>query len=249
MFFYTGTSQSNWLWKFPENWFISDKQLRSVRKLAPALSSWALDSGGFTELSLHGAWTISPTAYAHCIRRYEAEIGKLNWAAPQDWLCTEQALARTGKTVLEHQRLTIDSVMTLRQILGSNIVIPVLQGSCPSEYLQHVDMYQRAGFSLQAEPIVGLGSVARQQDEWTAINVIRQLAYSGLKLHVFGFKKTGIAAVGDVIASSDSLSWSYEARRLQRPLPGHTHKNCASCIEYAQAWTFRLKMQFLCITN
>lgn len=40
---------------------------------------------------------------------------------------------------------------------------------------------------------------------------------------------------GGSLTSSDSLVWSVDARRCD-PLPGHTHKNCASCEVYALAW-------------
>jgi O-acetyl-ADP-ribose deacetylase (regulator of RNase III) len=33
---------------------------------------WALDSGGFTELSLHGRWKATPAAYVAAVRRYPA---------------------------------------------------------------------------------------------------------------------------------------------------------------------------------
>ncbi|WP_442712727.1 deazapurine DNA modification protein DpdA family protein, partial [Streptomyces sampsonii] len=33
--------------------------------------------------------------------------------------------------------------------------------------------------------------------------------------------------------------WSSHARR-RPPLPGHTHKNCANCIDYALAWRQRV---------
>ena len=250
MFFYTGTHRQEWLWKHPENWFVSNNRLRTVRKLFPAVKNWALDSGGFTELSLHGTWTKSPTNYAADIRRYTNEIGKLDWAAPQDWMCEEHVLAKTGKSVSEHQRLTIESVLELRQLLGSNLVVPVLQGWQPTDYLRHVDMYQASGFSLSAEPVVGIGSVCRRQNVQPVLDIIQKLASNGgVKIHAFGFKKTGIRAVGQYLASSDSLAWSFEARRTQIALPGHTHKNCANCIDYAQRWTQELKAQFPCITN
>jgi hypothetical protein len=31
------------------------------------------------------------------------------------------------------------------------------------------------------------------------------------------------------------MAWSYSARR-NPPLPGHTHLNCANCIDYALDW-------------
>jgi hypothetical protein len=33
----------------------------------------------------------------------------------------------------------------------------------------------------------------------------------------------------------DSMAWSLGAR-FNPPLRGHTHKNCANCLEYALRW-------------
>ena len=45
-------------------------------RLPRATTWWALDSGGFTELSRYGTWATGPTpaAYAARIRRYRDEI-------------------------------------------------------------------------------------------------------------------------------------------------------------------------------
>jgi len=49
-----------------------------------ARASWALDSGGFTELSMHGRWLTSPKEYAKRAERYRVEVGRLDFAAVQD---------------------------------------------------------------------------------------------------------------------------------------------------------------------
>jgi integrase len=58
------------------------------RRLPRARCRWALDSGGFTELSLFGRWQTTPAAYAAAVARYTDQIGKLAWASPQDWMFT-----------------------------------------------------------------------------------------------------------------------------------------------------------------
>jgi hypothetical protein len=64
----------------------------------------------------------------------------------------------------------------------------------------------------------------------------------GLRLHLFGFKLRGLARVGHLAASSDSLAWSYAARK-RPPLPGCRHKSCANCLRYALAWRSRVLAQ------
>ena len=215
--------------------FVSHRQLRRLRSLPRAADVWALDSGGFTELSEHGRWTISATDYARAVARYRDEIGRLAWVAPQDWMCEPWILDRTGLTVEEHQRRTIDSVIELRA-LGVP-AIPVLQGWEHADYHRHVEAYEIAGFDLRAEPIVGLGSVCRRQAHADAADLVRGLAARGLKLHGFGFKSTGLRLCGDALASADSLAWSYHARR-EPPLPECVgkHSNCANCLRFALRW-------------
>jgi hypothetical protein len=77
--------------------------------------------------------------------------------------------------------------------------------------------------------------VCRRQTTIRASLLVNGLARDGLKLHGFGFKKTGLRMCGESLASSDSLAWSLNARR-NPPIQGHTHKSCANCREYALEW-------------
>jgi len=52
--FYLGTHASNWLTRPGRPLFVSAVRLRKVKRWPVAQRRWALDSGGFTELSLHG---------------------------------------------------------------------------------------------------------------------------------------------------------------------------------------------------
>lgn len=215
--------------------FVSHRRLRGVKKLPRAAARWALDSGGFTELSLHGKWTVPATEYARAVIRYRDEVGNLDWAAPQDWMCEAVMLAKTGLTVAEHQRRTVASVQELRA-LGAP-VIPVLQGWSHGDYLDCLEAYDRAGLDLRAEPVVGLGTVCRRQNTTLAALIVRSLASEGIRLHGFGFKATGLRACGDALVSSDSLAWSYHARREPpRDECRGRHINCANCLPFALEW-------------
>jgi hypothetical protein len=227
--------------------FISDRRLRGYKTLPRATSAWALDSGGFTELSRYGSWDHgpAPAEYAARIRRYRDEIGHLAWAAPQDWMCEPAITARTGLTIAAHQHRTIASLLRLRDLDPSLPVIPVLQGWTVSDYLRCADAYQHAGIDLAAEPLVGLGSVCRRQATTHIELIITALHAQGITaLHGFGVKIAGLARCGPLLASADSLAWSYAARR-QPPLPGCElrHLNCANCSRYAAAWYARVRAQ------
>lgn len=353
--FYLGTHQPSWLWTHAVPLFVSRRRLQSVKRFRRALARWALDSGGFTELQLYGRWTLSPEAYVALVRRFVEEIGNLDWAAPQDWMC-EPAVIRglvrprkrpvckeckkvreakglpactmrtarlldderpvfecsdcgatktgkrpaipllpwlawareagpvlaeslaaaeklgidaevvfhgTGLSVEEHQRRTIENLKELRRIDAAyrkeqldrhGVVVqpirwaPVLQGWRVADYWRHLDDYRAAGIELRGEPVVGVGSVCRRQNTREAETIFRTLAAEGLRLHGFGVKLEGLARFADVLASSDSLAWSFAARN-DEPLPGHDrpgpgrrtgHINCANCAEYALIWRERV---------
>jgi len=246
--FYLGTHMPHWL-TLPDvpRLFISNRRLVGRRRLPRATGPWALDSGGFSELSMYGQWRTTPQEYITAIRRYDNEIGNLEWAAPQDWMCEATMLARTGKTVAEHQRLTIENFRQLRDLWWATSpdtqplpdmcpIMPVLQGQTRDDYHRHADAYYQAGFRLEEWPVVGLGSVCRRQATHEIDNIVRSLTPS-LALHGFGCKAGALTNVGNLLTSADSLAWSYGGRREPGCTP--THKNEANCLPYALAWRER----------
>jgi hypothetical protein len=237
--FYLGAHHPHWLAMADFPLFVSHTQLRDRKSLPRAAHRWALDSGGFMQLKLHGGWNEPASSYAAAVRRYQDEIGSMDFAAPQDWMCEPWILERTGLSVPEHQERTVANYLELRMLATDLPFIPVLQGWSPDDYLRHADMYASAGIDLAAEPRVGLGSVCRRQGTGAADVISQSLA--PIRLHGFGFKTTGLLRYGQRrFASADSMAWSYNARRSPR-LPGCTaHKNCANCFVYAARWRQRL---------
>jgi hypothetical protein len=153
-------------------------------------------------------------------------------------MCEADMLKRTGLSVAEHQRRTVENLLELRAVAPDLYFVPVLQGWTSGEYYDCVDAYQRAGINLFAEPVVGLGTVCRRQNTTSAALLVRGLVACGLRIHGFGFKATGLRAVGRLLESSDSLAWSYHARR-EPPLDAACaakHKNCANCHRFALLW-------------
>jgi len=239
MTFYLGTHMPGWLATAGVPLFVSARRLSRTPRTA-AICRWALDSGGFTELSMHGRWVRTAAEYADQIAVWNQTLGRLDWAAPQDWMCEPQIRQFTGRTVAWHQAATIASVQELRERVKDVNVIPVLQGWELRDYHAHVEAYAAAGIDLKAEPTVGLGTVCRRQSTREGAAIVRSLAALGLKLHGFGVKTTGLQAVGaDQLTSADSLAWSYDGRRAP-PMDGHPHKNCANCLPYALQWRRRL---------
>jgi len=234
MRFYLGTHMPHWLTRPAVPLFVSHRRLTKRKTMPKAATSWALDSGGFTELSMFGRWQTTPAEYTEAIERYDTEIGMLDWCAPQDWMCEPFMLAKTGKTVEQHQALTIESYLTLHATQPKTI--PVLQGWTISDYHSHIGMYATAGVDLEACDLVGLGSVCRRQ----ATDEIAELVASlhGLRLHGFGVKSEGLRRYGWMLTSADSMSWSARGRRVA-PCPHTGVKTCANCWTHALQWRER----------
>ena len=97
-------------------------------------------------------------------------------------MCETTALKSTGLTVHDHQVLTVDNFLELRQLLGE-VVVPVLQGWEYDDYHRCVEMYDKAGVDLSSEPTIGLGSVCRRHALKEITHIITSL--QPLKLHWF----------------------------------------------------------------
>lgn len=252
--FYLGTHRDTWLRTAPPDvaLFISHRVLAQRKKLprAPQGRHYAVDSGGFTELLLHGEFRTTPEEYIQALARYDEHIGDIAWAAPQDWMCEPVMLAKTGLTVAEHQRRTVANFIRLVELWdasgapGDCPVMPVIQGWQLDDYLRCVDLYDQAGVRLNRDyPVVGVGSVCRRQATSEIGRIFRELAMLDLPLHGFGVKTAGLRRYGRYLTTADSMAWSYAARR-RPPLPGCTgHKNCANCLVYALSWRERVVRQ------
>lgn len=249
--FYLGSHQPAWLGR-PDMadvpLFVSHRTLENYVTLPRARGPWALDSGGFSELRMYGSWDrVPPETYVKAVYRYRDEIGGLDWAAIQDWMCEAAVInggrmgpvtfAGTHLSVPEHQRLTVLSGVTLTHLAPDLPWRYVVQGDKAADYERHVEMYDRAGIDLTKQPVVGLGSVCRRQGTAEIGALVELLAGQyRLRLHGFGVKIEGLRRYGRHLTSADSLAWSYGARR-DPPLPGCTsHKNCANCPIYALRW-------------
>jgi hypothetical protein len=150
-------------------------------------------------------------------------------------MCEPVMLTKTGKTVVEHQRLTIDNFLELKAIAPEMPFIPVLQGWEMDDYMRHVEMWSRVGVDLSREPTVGIGSVCRRQNTDEIGTIVSSVAALGISLHGFGVKTLGLRSYAKHLKSADSMAWSYNAR-MNPPMEGCDHKNCANCPRWALRW-------------
>jgi len=240
-----GTHRPNWAWSGEALGpvFLSASILRKRKSPFPrSRVPVAIDSGGFTEVALHGGWKTTAADYVELVRRASRELGTVAWAAIQDWMCEDVALKATGLRIEDHQRLTIDSYLELVGLAPEVRWLPVVQGQAIADYLRHVDDYARAGVDLSAHQLIGLGSVCRRQSTDEIRTIVGELAGRGLRLHGFGVKALGLAAVGDLLRSADSLAWSFSGRKLSHVegLVDSKGRCLANSPEHAEA--FRAKM-------
>ena len=243
MYFYLGIPEPAWLEHMLVPTFVSrTRLLRKVDRLPRARAPWAMDSGGFTQITMHGGWTITPREFIREVDFFAREIGNLDWASPMDWMTESVALRRSGKTLREHQRLTLENFIELRTIDSYTTIIPVLQGQSVDDYIRHAEQYERAGFDLKREKRVGIGSVCRRQKCGEAYDVIEAVAALGYRVHAFGLSTHGLRTSSDLIVSADSMAWSFKARSAHVLLPGHHHSavkkqdDCRNCPVYALTW-------------
>jgi hypothetical protein len=224
-----------------------------------AQGPWACDSGGFTELSQHSGWTLGAREYVEFLREVNERVGNLAWAAPQDWMCEPEMIAKvatagtaaaalgrsTSRGVTDHLILTVRNFLELRELLDrpdDPHVIPVVQGWSIDDYEMCLQMYDAAGVDLSAESLVGVGSVCRRDADLSILAKLAWLGEAGLhRLHGFGVKGSALPISSHRLASADSMAWSYGARRAGRPIiEGHTHAHCGNCLEAALAWRDRM---------
>ena len=239
MLFYLGTDNPAWLDRLEIPLFVSHRRLMKRRTHKPATTRWALDSGGFTELSMYGQWTTSTSDYINAVRTYRDEIGRLDWAAPQDAMCEPWILERSkrwlGGTVTAHQQWTVTNFLQLRHDASDLPFMPVIQGWQHDDYLRHIDMYDKAGITLVDYPTVGIGSVCRRQATDDIAELIATLAGYGLNMHGFGVKTSGIGRYGWMLTSADSMAWSLNGRHI-KPCPVRPVGSCAHCVHHALEW-------------
>ncbi len=211
MKFYIGTHMVNHA-KYFERSFISVNVLRR-RRSDFTVNDWILDSGAFTEISTHGHYRFPVEDYARSINRWKL-CGQLEYAVCQDYMCEPFILSKTGLSVLDHQRLTIeryDHLVPLTDVA----IMPVLQGYTLTEYLRHLEMY---GSRLVLGAYVGVGSICKRNSKPTEIAVILEgikRERPDVRLHGFGLKTTALvnAYICSLLYSADSMAWSYHARR------------------------------------
>lgn len=146
-------------------------------------------------------------------------------------------LEKTGLTVKDHQMKTLESYLSLSE--KSNLIRPVLQGWSSADFINHVQMYKKAGVDMGQ--LFGVGSVCSRNGHDLAIkNILRAIRKTepGIRLHGFGLKTTALhnGNVVSMLESADSMAWSSRGRRTKLCTWGCPSRSCGNCLEFALLW-------------
>lgn len=164
--------------------FISVNVIRSRKSPFPA-KEWIMDSGAFTTILKHGGYPHPVSEYADQIRRWK-DNGKLLAAVSQDYMCEPHMLEKTGLSIADHQRLTIERYDALIAENTGVYIMPVLQGYHWKDYVSHIRQY---GDRLKPDMWVGVGSVCKRNGNvfaiWKVLGAIKD-ERPDLRLHGFG---------------------------------------------------------------
>lgn len=175
--------------------------------------NWLLDSQAFRTIELYGGYPFPVSEYAEQIKRWK-RCGNLLAAVAQDYMCEPFMLEKTGLSIADHQRLTIERYDELLACDTGVYILPVLQGYSPESYVEHLKQY---GQRLAYGAWVGVGSICKRNASPRQILEVLIMIKSvrpDLRLHGFGVKKTSLrhGTIRSLLYSADSMAWSFAAR-------------------------------------
>ena len=230
MIFFTGLDNISHASKVDYS-FISITSL-ARRKADFECRTWIMDSGAFSQVFKAGDHSLSIKEYAELIKRW-SRCGILVRAVSQDYMCESFILDKLGRTVKDHQGMTIDNYISLvKETKDLDVpIMPVLQGYEPEEYATHVKEY---GTLLKENAWVGVGSVCkRNSNPESVINVLQAIlsVRPDLRLHGFGIKKTCLQdnSIRESLFSSDSMAWNFACR-----MEGRNKEDYNEALKYKQ---------------
>lgn len=182
------------------------ERLRNVRV--------ALDSMGFTAMSLWGGFAFTAAQYIELAASHDFEF----WSALD--LCCEPEVARDGEQVLARIMETAwryDELRLMANDRGIKDPLPVIQGWRWEQYLICAEQMR---IGDRGETLIGIGSVCRRRlggpdGVDTIIDRLDARMPKGVRFHLFGVTSEALAALSEHprVASVDSQGWGYRLRR------------------------------------
>lgn len=165
-----------------------------------------LDSGGFQFIRKNGRYPITPEEYLQKVDFFQPDFFVI-----QDWMCEPDQVKRTGLTVREHIRRTVENYLYICELLVSDYshinsyCMPVIQGWELEDYHDCLDLYADYGLLT---PYMAVGSVCRRNQTSDILKIIQSIKglLPDLKIHGLGVKKQVVDAEGQLLYSADSAA-------------------------------------------
>lgn len=215
---------------------LSTNRIKRRKKEILNKGKWMLDSGAFTQIKDNGKFIIPVEKYVEIIKRHEDE--NLVCAVTQDYMCEPDMLEITGKTVREHIRMTVQRYFRILKLMRkrgcSTMLLPVLQGMEAQDYIECLDLYEEGWRKLEnkygflyrfggeqfTRPTrIGFGSMCKRNGNPGPVEaILDQMEHRlrNFKIHLFGFKTTGLNIKWEIasrIHSADSFAYSMRDRK------------------------------------
>jgi len=172
-----------------------------------------VDSGGYSFMLGKGEYGTSAAEYVEFL----IDAAPTLWAL-RDYPCEQDVLDAHGRTVADHQELTLNAHRRVWDVADNRDVpgqrVSVLQGRTVGEYLDHLDTLRDHGVLAD---YVGIGSVCGRENIAEVRRIVTSVAdeIPHRDLHGFGVKRSALLEFNDVTASltsADSMAYTFAAR-------------------------------------
>ena len=169
-----------------------------------------IDSGGYSFILGKGEYTTSNREYLEYIEEHSPQVFAL-----RDYPCEPDVLEKHGRSVRDHQDMTIQKHKELMRLIPEYDIdsepLCVVQGWELEDYLYHIDRLNEIGLLTD---YVGIGSVCRRGQDEEIRRIILEVDRAlpdRCRIHAFGVKANVLrfGDVVDVLDSADSLAYEY----------------------------------------
>ncbi len=180
--------------------------------------SW-VDSGAFQIIKARGYFPFGDGLYASWV----GAMGP-KFFTQLDWPCEPAVLAKTGLSVEEHQRRSLQSANTLASSeVGDAVLVPTIQGWTVEQYLAAAENLEKIGLWRS---YMAIGSVCRRNQAAAVVAVITALREFSPNTRYHGFGVKSSPKILKLIWSCDSFAWRFAAwREHAARFPGQKDDN------------------------
>jgi queuine/archaeosine tRNA-ribosyltransferase len=196
--------------RYIPNTCFSIKVLMNRKKPMPSpRGGFMLDSGGFQFIRQLGRYPLTPEEYLEKVAFLQPDIFVI-----QDWMCEPSQVERTGLSVREHIRRTVENYLYISELKENasddikGYCLPVLQGWESEDYFSCIDLYEDYGLIA---PYMAVGSVCRRGKTEEIREILENIhaAIPKVLLHGLGVKKQVLMGCNGLLHSCDTAAGQY----------------------------------------